>query len=138
MASCKISKTNSFPTPTRYEWSKAYLARPKNNLIAHRDSLLKEPFRPSYDREGDPSMDCLLDFSYARIWQVEAQDFRDKRTVSERSKPAKKKFPIYVERKTKQADIPKERYTVKRFQNIPAKVDTGRRAAAPLRPLRTC
>ncbi|XP_052898272.1 uncharacterized protein LOC128305034 [Anopheles moucheti] len=138
MARCKLNKTNTLPTPLRYEWSKAYLARPKDNLIAHRDSLLKEPFRPSYDRDGDPTMDSLMDFSYARIWQVEAQDFRHKRTVSERSRLAKKKFPPYAERQTHPCEMPKERYTMKRFLNVPAKVDTGRRTTVPLRPLRTC
>uniref|UniRef100_A0A182MQ51 Uncharacterized protein n=1 Tax=Anopheles culicifacies TaxID=139723 RepID=A0A182MQ51_9DIPT len=137
MSRCKPSKTISFPTPTRYEWSKTYLARPKDNLIAHRDSLLKQPFRPSYDKDGDPTMDCLLDWSYARIWQTEAQDFRHNRTLTERSKSAKKQYPIYSDRKLKTAEPPKERYTMKRFQNVPAKVDTGVRGV-PLRPLRTC
>uniref|UniRef100_A0A182WGD1 ZAD domain-containing protein n=1 Tax=Anopheles minimus TaxID=112268 RepID=A0A182WGD1_9DIPT len=121
MSRCKSNKTISFPTPTRHEWSKTYLARPKNNLVAHRDSLLKQPFRPSYDKDGDPTMDCLLDWSYARIWQEEAQDFRLNRTLTERSKLAKKKFPIYSDRKQKMVEPPKERYNMKRFQNVAAK-----------------
>ncbi|XP_035904870.1 uncharacterized protein LOC118508985 [Anopheles stephensi] len=138
MSRCKLGKAVSFPTPTRHEWSKTYLARPKDHLIAHPDSLLKQPFRPSYDKDGDPTMDCLLEWSYARIWQAEAQTFRYNRTLTgSREKSAKKKYPVQTaDRKPKTSDLPKERFTMKRFQNVSAKVDTGR--AVPLRPLRTC
>uniref|UniRef100_A0A182KF84 ZAD domain-containing protein n=1 Tax=Anopheles christyi TaxID=43041 RepID=A0A182KF84_9DIPT len=139
MSRCKPPKPVSFPTPTRYEWSKAYSARPKDNLIAHPDSLLKHPFRPSFEKDGDPTMDCLLDWSYARIWHSEAEEFRLNRTLT--GKPAMKKVPIYANRKSKPVEVSKERYTMKRFQNVLAKVDTRRpvaaATAAPLRPLRT-
>uniref|UniRef100_A0A2Y9D1Q8 Uncharacterized protein n=1 Tax=Anopheles funestus TaxID=62324 RepID=A0A2Y9D1Q8_ANOFN len=135
MSRCKINKPGtSFPTPTRHEWSKTYLARPKDNLVAHRDSLLKQPFRPSYDKDGDPTMDCLLDWSYGRIWQVEAQDFRHNRTLTAQSKPMKRKFTTYPDRRAKMPETPNARYTMKRFQNVPAKVDTGR--TVPLGPWR--
>ncbi|XP_050078755.1 uncharacterized protein LOC126565604 [Anopheles maculipalpis] len=138
MSRCKLSKTVSFPTPTRHEWSKTYLARPKDHLIAHPDSQLKQPFRPSYDKDADPTMDCLLEWSYARIWQAEAQNYRFNRTVTEREKSTKKKFPVYSDRKPKTAVMPKERFTMKRFQNVSAKVDTGRASSVPLCPLSTC
>uniref|UniRef100_A0A182SKP9 ZAD domain-containing protein n=1 Tax=Anopheles maculatus TaxID=74869 RepID=A0A182SKP9_9DIPT len=123
MSRCKLGKAVSFPTPTRHEWSKTYLARPKDHLVAHPDSLLKQPFRPSYDQDGDPTMDCLLEWSYARIWKTEAQHFRFNRTLAEREKTAKKKFPSHSNRKPKTAEMPKERFTMKQFQNVSAKRD---------------
>uniref|UniRef100_A0A182PNH7 ZAD domain-containing protein n=1 Tax=Anopheles epiroticus TaxID=199890 RepID=A0A182PNH7_9DIPT len=122
MSRCKPPKAVSFPTLTRYEWSKAYLAKPKDNLIAHPDSLIKHTFRPSFEKDGDPTIDCLLDWSYARIWHSEAQEFRLNRTPV--AKPAKKKFPVYANRKATPVEVSRERFTLKRFQNVPAKVDT--------------
>uniref|UniRef100_A0A182NBK7 ZAD domain-containing protein n=1 Tax=Anopheles dirus TaxID=7168 RepID=A0A182NBK7_9DIPT len=130
MAKCKASKSVSFPPPTRHEWAKAYTARPKDSLIAHRDSLLKEPFRPSYDQDGDPSMDCLLDWSYGRIWHNEVEEFRMNRARTDREKTAKKKFPIYSARKSKATkEVTQQPCTTNRFQNVSAKVETRRPGA---------
>ncbi|XP_053676767.1 uncharacterized protein LOC128726943 [Anopheles nili] len=137
MPNCKLTKSFTFPTPIRYEWTKAYTARPKDNLIAHQDILLKHPFRPSYDMDGDPTMDCLLDWSYARVWHTEAETFRTNRKNTVRGKSTKKKLSNCPDRRPKPVEPCRERFTINRFRDVPAKVDTGR-SVQPTRLLCTC
>ncbi|XP_058451831.1 uncharacterized protein LOC131430693 isoform X2 [Malaya genurostris] len=51
--------------PIKYNWTKAYLLRPIDNIISHPDVLRKRPFRPSYDSVLFPdsfvvSMFCFM------------------------------------------------------------------------------
>uniref|UniRef100_A0A182QE67 Uncharacterized protein n=1 Tax=Anopheles farauti TaxID=69004 RepID=A0A182QE67_9DIPT len=132
MAQCKVRKTVSFATPIRQEWSKAYLVRPKNNLVAHPDSNRKQSFRPSYEQEGEPKMDNLMDWTYGRTWYSEVEEYRRSRTA--REKTPKKKFPIYSDCKSKGTkETAKGPSSAKHSQNVTSKGDAAR--ATVRRPL---
>ncbi|KFB47811.1 hypothetical protein ZHAS_00015767 [Anopheles sinensis] len=120
----KRNQPGACPPPLRYEWTKAYPARPKDNLIVHPDIHRQRPFRPSYDMEGEPKMDCLLDWSYARQWQIEATAFRETTQKLVPEKKPKKKIPVYPSARPNPASTSKQRFTMKKFQNVPSKVDT--------------
>ncbi|XP_035792835.1 uncharacterized protein LOC118467002 [Anopheles albimanus] len=143
---CGKSKTKrtSFLPPVRYEWSKAYPILPRNHLIAHRDTLAKQPFRPSYEMHaGEPEIGSLLDWTYARIWQCEVDAYRAQRYPSpEEQRKAKKRFPIYAKRSRLPRGIAPgsnrngavaagERFTMKQFLNVPAKVQSHHDRCSP-------
>ncbi|XP_055642891.1 uncharacterized protein LOC129779437 [Toxorhynchites rutilus septentrionalis] len=116
--------------PLKYNWGKAYLIRPVDNIISHPDALLKRPFRPSFEYDGDPNIACLLRYDYFRIWKQEHCAYQACK-CKPRKQPIKKfspyrKKPIkatYCGGKCANDSKDKCRFIMKKFQGIPAKVD---------------
>ncbi|XP_058125367.1 uncharacterized protein LOC131282271 [Anopheles ziemanni] len=135
MTQNKRNQPGACPPPLRYEWTKAYPAKPKDNLLVLPDIRRQRPFRPSYDMEGEPKIDCLLDWSYARQWQLEASAFRETTHKLEAEKKPKKKIRVNPSARPTTGSTSKQRFTMKKFQNVPAKVDTR---GALVRPSKSC
>uniref|UniRef100_A0AAG5DEC2 Uncharacterized protein n=1 Tax=Anopheles atroparvus TaxID=41427 RepID=A0AAG5DEC2_ANOAO len=124
MGQRKKKQPGSCPPPLRYEWTKAYPARPKDNLTVHQDGLAKRPFRPSYEMEGESKMDSLMDWSYGRQWHAEVTVFRAEQKSAAAEKRPKKKIPVYPSARPCTGCTNPVQFTMKKFQNVPAKVDT--------------
>ncbi|XP_055600903.1 uncharacterized protein LOC129749834 [Uranotaenia lowii] len=79
--------------PASFNWSKAYLLQPLDNIISHPDALKKRPFRPSYEAQGCPNVQCLLQYDYYRIWKCEHSQYQTRKALLRN--PPKKKFSPY-------------------------------------------
>ncbi|XP_062552064.1 uncharacterized protein LOC134217333 [Armigeres subalbatus] len=123
----------AIPPPVKFQWTKAYLLRPIDNIISHPDALLKHPFRPSYESHGAPDLPCLLRYDYFRIWKQEHSKFHAIKCA--RLRVPKKKFSPYRKKPIRgtycgagcrKNPATKKRCIMKKFCSVAAKVECHR------------